>query len=57
MTLILMLIMTAVITPIRVCFVDDADVDSWFGIDTFFDVYFGCDIIINFISAFYDECN
>lgn len=57
MTLILVLIMTALITPIRVCFVDDEDVKNWYGVDTFFDVYFACDMIINFISAFYDECN
>lgn len=50
-----MLILTAIITPVRVCFVDDSDSNNWFTLDLFFDIYFGCDIIMNFISAYYDH--
>lgn len=50
-----MLILTAIITPIRVGFIDDRDVDDWFILDTSFDIYFGLDIIVNFLSAYYDE--
>ena len=56
-TLFIMLSLTAIITPIRVCIVDEADVDDWASIDMFFNIYFGIDIIINFVSAYSDEKN
>lgn len=52
-----MLILTAIITPIRVGFIDDRDVDDWYYIDLSFDIYFGVDIIVNFLSAYHDEKN
>ena len=55
--LIIMLLLTAAITPIRLCLIDDEDVDSWFPLDVFVDIFFGMDIIINFLSAFYDSNN
>jgi len=55
--LIIMLIMTAFITPVRVCFVDDSDVDNWYEFDLFFDIFFYLDILMNFLSSFYDTDN
>ncbi len=55
--LVVILIMTGLLTPFRVCFVDDADDDQWSEIDLFFDFAFGLDVIINFFSAFYDQHN
>lgn len=52
-----MLILTAILTPVRVCFIDDSDLDSWYPIDLFFDIYFIMDILVNFISAFYNSSN
>jgi hypothetical protein len=48
-----MLVMTAILVPIRVSFIDESE--SWDIIDAIFDIYFLCDMIINFISAYYDE--
>ena len=55
--LILMLLLTAVITPIRLCLIDDEDVESWYPWDVIFDIFFSMDIIVNFLSAFYDSNN
>ena len=33
MSLITMLVMTAIITPVRVCFIEDSDVENWYGVD------------------------
>jgi len=53
-----MLILTSILSPVRVCFFDDADLDSWWLIyDIIFDVYFVLDILVNFISAFYNSSN
>lgn len=49
-----MLTLTAIITPVKVCFVDDGDEESWYTIDLIFDLYFISDILINFISAYYN---
>lgn len=57
MSLITMLILTAIVTPVRVCFIDDSDFDSWYPVDLFFDIYFIIDILINFLSAFYNSSN
>lgn len=50
-----MLILTALITPIRVCFIEDEDSDDWLPVDLFFDGYFGLDIFVNFVSAYINE--
>lgn len=53
-----MLILTAIITPIKVCFIEDEDnEDSWAIIENIFDLYFAGDMLINFLSAYYDEYN
>lgn len=57
MSLITMLIMTAIITPVRVCFVDDSDVDNWYEVDLLFEIYFCVDILINFLSSYYNSSN
>lgn len=49
-----MLILTALVTPIRVSFIEERDEQDWFLIDLIFDIYFGCDIIVNFISTYHD---
>lgn len=54
--LIFMLILTAIFTPIRLSFIDDDD-KNWNIADTVFDIFFTFDIIINFISAYYDQSN
>ncbi len=48
---------TGIFTPFRVCFVDDEDdsADNLAKIDLIFDLLFLVDIIVNFVSAFYDE--
>ena len=55
--LIIMLLLTAVITPIRLCLIDDEDVESYYPWDVIFDIFFSMDIIVNFLSAFYDSNN
>ena len=52
-----MLVMTAFLAPFRVCFVDDEDVDDWYIVDLIFDVYFYCDILVNFISQTFNNNN
>ena len=52
-----MLILTAIITPIRVCLVDEKDAKNWFVVELIFDIYFWIDIVINFISAYIDNNN
>jgi hypothetical protein len=52
-----MLSLTAIITPVRVCFVEERDTGDWYIIDMFFTVYFGVDIVVNFLSAYSDEKN
>ena len=49
--------MTGLLTPFRVCFVDDDNDQVWVNMDIFFDCAFGIDIVINFMSAFYDQHN
>ena len=55
--LVILLLATALIVPFRVCFVEEADSYIWDEIDLFFDVSFGIDMLINFISAYYDAHN
>lgn len=49
--------MTGLLVPFRVCFVEDADDYQWYEMDLFFDCAFGFDILINFVSAYYDQHN
>lgn len=50
-----MLILTAILVPIRICFIQESE--TWDAIDICFDIFFGLDIIVNFLSAFYDQKN
>ncbi|CAK89996.1 unnamed protein product (macronuclear) [Paramecium tetraurelia] len=50
--LIFLLLATAVITPFKI---DSGNDGFWFWIDIIFDVLFFADIVINFLSAFFDE--
>jgi hypothetical protein len=49
--------MTGLLTPFRVCFVEDVDDYQWSEMDIFFDCAFGLDMLFNFLSAFYDQHN
>ncbi|KAM3146799.1 hypothetical protein pb186bvf_000953 [Paramecium bursaria] len=53
--LIMMLLLTAIITPFSVCFIDGTDLNFWFAIDIIFDSFYFFDMCINFISAYNDE--
>ena len=58
--IVVFLILTGIITPFSVCFIDEYDADvyrKFLTIEIVFDVIFGVDIIINFISAYYDKNN
>jgi len=48
-----LLVMTAILTPYAVSFVDDGD-NTFDIIDWIFNVGFGIDIIITFLSAYHD---
>ena len=49
--------MTAMITPVRVCLIDDDHLHYYYIIDLIFDIFFGLDIVVNFTSSFYDQNN
>ncbi|CAD8104476.1 unnamed protein product [Paramecium sonneborni] len=55
MLLIFLLLATTIITPFKVCFIDSGNDGFWFWVDVIFDILFFADIVINFLSAFYDE--
>ena len=52
-----MILMTVIITPFRICFIEIQDDKIYSYMDLFFDVFFGLDSLINFISSYYDEKN
>ena len=52
-----MILMTVIITPFRICFIEIQDDKIYSHMDLFFDAFFGLDILINFISSYYDEKN
>lgn len=52
--LIILMAMNAIITPIYVSFIE-TDGGPFYYINLIFDIGFGADIIINFITAYYDE--
>jgi len=49
----MLIIFTAILTPYRVSFIEDGN-QTFEIIEIIFDVGFGIDIIVNFISAYYD---
>jgi hypothetical protein len=56
--LLIMLVLTVVIIPFRVAFINFSDAEaSWLPIDITFDVFFGLDIVINFILVQVDHKN
>lgn len=50
----MLLIITAILTPVYVSFVDD-DNELFYYLNLAFDIGFGVDMMINFLSAYYDE--
>lgn len=51
---IVLLIITAILTPVYVSFIDDNNM-AFYYINLVFDVGFGIDVLINFMSAYYDD--
>ena len=54
--MVFMTIMTAILTPYYVSFIEQGD-KAFDTINLIFDIAFGIDILINFISAYYDPIN
>lgn len=54
--MVFVLIMVGIIVPFQVCFIEDQSL-GWEIIDKSFDVIFGLDMIITFVSGYYDEDN
>ena len=52
-----MILMTVIITPFRICFIEIQDDKIYSYMDLIFDAFFSLDILINFISSYYDEKN
>jgi len=52
--MIFVLLYTAIVTPYRICFIDDVQ-DAWFIMDICTDVVFMCDIFLTFFSAYEEE--
>ena len=52
-----MILMTVIITPFRICFIEIQDDKIYSYMDLIFDDFFSLDILINFISSYYDEKN
>lgn len=55
--MILLLLLTAILTPFKVCFIDFDGYGFWFAVDVVFDILFFFDLIINFFSAYLDAEN
>ena len=47
---------TATILPYRVCFIEE-NIDFFTNFDMIMNIVFGIDIVVSFISAYYDEDN
>lgn len=48
------IILVGVIIPIRLAFLNYEDNKLiWYYFDIFFDIYFGVDLILNFLTAYY----
>ena len=54
--MVVLLLITAIVTPYRISFVDTSSL-LWDLIDYTFDLLFGVDIIVSFLSAYVDEKN
>lgn len=54
--MVIMTILTAILSPYDVSFIEDGD-KAFEIINLIFDVTFGVDIMINFVSAYYDPVN
>lgn len=53
--MIILLIYAALFIPFKISFVDDGEYPTWDIIDYIVDAFFSLDILINFISAYYDD--
>jgi hypothetical protein len=52
-----MLLLTAMVIPVRVCMVEDWEVNNWLTLDDVFTYYFFADMGVCFVSAYTDEKN
>ena len=52
---IFLLVYTATVMPYRIAFIENQMFDEWFFIDLFIDVLFFIDVIVNLVSAYYDQ--
>lgn len=53
--LINLLLYTAIITPLRICFMDSIPFTKWWWADTVIDILFVIDVFVNLNSAYYNE--
>lgn len=51
----LLILYTATVLPYRISFLNDEDKTFWDVFDIVFDTLFWFDLVINFVSAYYDE--
>jgi hypothetical protein len=56
-SLMVLLVIIGVITPFRVCIVDDEDQEYWIIFDYMTDFLFGLDLLLNFFTAYYEAEN
>ena len=54
MTIVALLALTAILTPIYISFISDKNTIFYY-INLVFDISFGADILLNFLTAYYDE--
>jgi len=54
--LVMLLLYVAIVVPYRICFVDTFS-EFWYIFDFVIDGLFGIDVIINFMSAYYNDDN
>ena len=52
-----MLILIGLIVPYRISFINEDEQGSWLAFDYVCDALFGIDIIVNFLTAFYNQKN
>ncbi len=55
--IVVFMVYTATILPYRVCFIESNDKDGWYYFDFIMNIIFGLDVIVSFLSAYYDTDN
>ena len=53
--MVLLLVYTATIMPFRLAFIQAPTNSDWFWAETIIDIFFFMDIVVNFVSAYYDS--